>query len=161
MPQLEMDILIEDQGWDVVDLDRIAVSVCTALSDQLGLDKPHEISVLACNDARIAALNAQFRDKPNATNVLSWPSEDLRPETPGALPTPPQMREIGDVALALETCLAEADGQNKSSNHHIAHLLVHGSLHLLGYDHETDADAALMEETEIKTLEKLGIESPY
>jgi len=126
-----------------------------------------EISVLACDDARIKALNAQFRGKDAATNVLSWPTWDLSAEQPGMLPEPPETgtpedpEALGDMALAWETCAREALEQGKAFTDHLSHLIVHSLLHLLGYDHETDKDAELMEETERLILAQLGIDDPY
>ena len=104
----------------------------------------------------IAVLNAAFRDKEAATNVLSWPSAERSPGTP-LTDTP----ELGDIAMAYETCVREAEAGGISLEFHTLHLLVHGTLHLLGYDHEEDADADLMEATETAILAKLGVPNPY
>ena len=121
---------------------------------------------MACNDARIAELNAEFRCKPTPTNVLSWPAEDLSSEIPGAAPnrpTPDFTGEIalGDIAIAWDTCAREAKEQGKPMRDHVTHLIVHGVLHLLGYDHIRDEDATLMERLEVDILCKLGIDDPY
>ena len=122
--------------------------------------------VMGCDDARIAALNTEFRGKPVPTNVLSWPSEDRAAETPGDMPMLPEgasedAEELGDIAISYETCAREAAEQGKSLDDLVTHLIVHAVLHLLGYDHVNDADAALMEGTEIRVLAKLGVANPY
>lgn len=110
------------------------------------------VSVLLGDDASIAALNKQFRGKDGATNVLSFPAA---PDTPGA------EGFLGDIALAAETIAAEAEFQGKSFDNHAAHLIVHGFLHLLGYDHLTEAEAEAMETRERAILKSLGIDDPY
>ena len=124
------------------------------------------MSVLACDDVRIATLNADFRDKPMPTNVLSWPEEDLGPEEAGAEPLTPQpdpdgTLSLGDIAIAYDTCAREAAEQDKPFEAHVTHLLVHGTLHLLGYDHIRDRDATRMEAVEVEVLGKLGLPDPY
>lgn len=120
-----------------------------------------EISVLLCDDARIAELNAAHRGKPAPTNVLSWPAFDLSPSKPGEAPPAPPEGEIGDIAMARETVEREASAQHLTVEAHFAHLFAHGVLHLLGYDHEHDEDAALMERLERRALAAMGIDDPY
>lgn len=157
----EIDILIEDPRWQAVGLDTLAAGAAAAALGIAGIGGPREISILAADDARIAALNAAHRGKDGATNVLSWPAEDLAPDMPGARPNPPGLPELGDIALAYETCAGEATAHGIPVSAHVSHLIVHGVLHLLGYDHETDADATLMESLEIKALENMGLHNPY
>ena len=155
-----VETIIEDEGWDIVDLDLRAQVAATEVLRHVGLDPTlYEASVLGCNDARIADLNRDFRNKPQPTNVLSWPSEDR--SVSGATPLPPQDTELGDIAIALETCVRQAETQGKTVADHVTHLLVHAMLHLLGYDHETEPDAAIMERIEVETLAKMGIADPY
>lgn len=158
------DTLIEDDRWQALDLAALAEKAARATLTHLGLDpNAHEIAILACDDARIAALNTDFRGKPAPTNVLSWPSRDRAPDTPGARPAPPSGPdpELGDIAIAYDTCAAEAEAAGKALPDHVTHLIVHGVLHLLGYDHIRDQDATLMEATEVGILGKLGIGDPY
>lgn len=110
------------------------------------------VSLLLGDDAAISQLNKQFRGKDGPTNVLSFPP------APGD-----QTGEnfLGDIALAAETIVEEAQFQGKRFEHHAAHLAVHGFLHLLGYDHLTDADAQVMEERERAILASIGIPDPY
>lgn len=163
-----VDLVIEDDRWDEESLHVLAERAARATLSCLGLATDgYEIVLLACNDARIATLNADFRGKPQATNVLSWPSWDLSSESAGSLPdpapdaTPDNPESLGDIALARDTCLREATEQGKTMDDHLTHLIVHSVLHLLGYDHIRDKDAALMEETETRILASLGVADPY
>ena len=159
------DTLIEDVRWEQIDLKAIAEQAATAvLRHQSLASDEFEISILACDDARIAALNADFRSKSKPTNVLSWPSEERSAQTSGAAPQRPSASadpELGDIAIAFETCAAEAAEGGKSLRDHATHLIVHAVLHLLGYDHIRDADATLMETIEVEILGKLGLSDPY
>lgn len=159
---MDIDCLVEEPLWAASGIEQIAGSAAKAVSTQLGLaGKGFEISLLACNDARIAGLNESFRGKPQPTNVLSWPSEERGAERAGDPPLPPKDPELGDIAIAYQTCLREAEAAGRSLKDHASHLVVHGILHLLGYDHERDEDATLMEGIETEILGKLGIEDPY
>ncbi|GAA0302545.1 rRNA maturation RNase YbeY [Rhodovulum strictum] len=165
---MSVEIVFEDDRWDAAGLAPLAEAACAAALAHLGLDpETCEISLLACDDARIAGLNAEFRGKPAPTNVLSWPAEDLAAEEDGDAPHPPEQppegmpTELGDIAIAYETCAREACEQGISFNHHVTHLVVHGCLHLLGYDHIRPQDAALMEGLEVEILAKLGVADPY
>jgi probable rRNA maturation factor len=162
------DTIIEAHGWEPLGLEQLAEAAAQAALAECGLAaRGYEIAVLACDDARIAVLNADFRGKPQATNVLSWPAWDLAAEAEGAVPDlPPEPEDdmpesLGDIAIALETCLNEAQAAGKRPRDHVTHLIVHGVLHLLGYDHIRDADARLMESIEVAILGKLGVADPY
>ena len=162
-----VDCLTEDHRWEALGLDALAEAAAAATLRQLGLDPAeYEISLLGCNDTRIAALNADFRGKPQPTNVLSWPSDERGAGIPGKLPHAPVLSgepptELGDIAIAYETCAAEAVQAGKPLVDHCTHLIVHGTLHLLGFDHERDLDATLMEGIEAQILGNLGIADPY
>ncbi|RKF17274.1 rRNA maturation RNase YbeY [Roseovarius spongiae] len=159
------ETLVEDARWTSVDLPGLAETAAQATLAHLGLDPADwEIAVLGCDDARIAALNADFRDRPQPTNVLSWPAEDRGPRDPGAAPDAPwpgDDPELGDIAIAYDTCAREAGAAGRPLAAHATHLVVHAVLHLLGYDHIRDADAALMQALEVRILCKLGIDDPY
>jgi len=162
-----IDILTEDSRWDALDLTGLSERALSETLVHLGLDAAQaDVSILACNDARIAELNNTFRDKAGPTNVLSWPSEDLAPEDPGAAPDRPApdpdgSLPLGDIALAYDTCAREAEALGKPMTEHVTHLVVHGVLHLLGYDHIRDPDATLMQTIEAEILGKLGYDDPY
>lgn len=155
-----IDVIIEDDRWQAAGLEALAERACGAALDHMGIDGA-EISVLACDDARIAELNGTFREKPQPTNVLSWPSEERGADAPGGDPLPPEDLELGDIAIAWETSARESAEAGKAFSDHVSHLLVHATLHLLGYDHIDDKDAALMEGLEVEILGKLGIADPY
>lgn len=163
---MTLDVLIEDSRWDAEALEALVTKCEAATLGALGLDVDVcEGSVLACGDAKIKELNADFREKDKATNVLSWPAEE-RGADEGAVPDLPQADmfgaiELGDIAISYDTCAAEAREAAKPFEHHVSHLLVHGILHLLGYDHINDADAAIMERLETELLETLGVPDPY
>lgn len=157
----EIELNVEDPRWQASDPEGIIARVFAAVRRELSLPPQSEISVLLCDDARIVPLNQSFRSKAQPTNVLSWPSEERAAQLPGGTPYAPTSPELGDIALAYETCAGEATAQSKSFHDHVTHLVLHGLLHLLGYDHETEQDAALMEGLERKILANLGIEDPY
>jgi probable rRNA maturation factor len=162
-----VDCVIEDTRWEAFGLEPLAEAAARATLAALDLaTSGYLIVVMGCDDARIAVLNADFRGKSQPTNVLSWPSEDRAAGSPGALPDVPEPdmddpTELGDIALAWETCAREAAEQGKLHKDHVTHLVVHGMLHLLGYDHVDDADATLMEQTEARILVSLGVADPY
>ena len=161
MPDIS-DCVIEDARWEACDLPSIAERATRAALAIAGLQgEDWEVVVMACDDARIATLNADFRSKPVPTNVLSWPAEALGAATAGETPLAPEGPELGDIAIAFETCEAEARDQGIEFAAHVAHLIVHAVLHLLGYDHIEDADATLMEGLEIKALASMGVQNPY
>ncbi|MDJ0822926.1 MAG: rRNA maturation RNase YbeY [Paracoccaceae bacterium] len=161
------DTILEDDRWQQPDLAALAEGAAKATLTHLGHDPAnYEIAVLGCDDRRIATLNADFRGKPQPTNVLSWPETDLSADAPGASPdAPPQddtgPHPLGDIAIAYDTCAREAAAAGKSLPDHATHLIVHGLLHLLGYDHVRDADATLMEGLEVAILGNLGLPDPY
>ena len=159
-------INLEDERWATLHFEALATRVCDATLRYMDIDPQcFEISLLACNDARIADLNADFRGKPAATNVLSWPAQERaragrHPHKPNCDPRG-MPEELGDIAISYDTCVAEATAANKPATDHVTHLLIHGVLHLLGYDHISDQDAAIMQALEVEVLGKLGISDPY
>jgi len=157
------DVIIEDDRWEAVGLAALAErGVAAALAHQGLAPGNWEVSVLACGDARIAALNDDFRGKAQATNVLSWPSAERGPAESGARPdSPVGDPELGDIAIAWETCAREAAQAGRPLADHATHLIVHGTLHLLGYDHVREADGDLMEAAETAILAGLGLPDPY
>ena len=153
---VEADVSEEwDSRTDWESLADRAVRTAIAHSRHASLaDRDCELSVKFTSDEEVRSLNAAWRSKDKPTNVLSFPmaeEEELD-----------QAPMIGDVVLAHGVCAAEAADRQLPIESHAAHLVVHGTLHLLGYDHETsDADAELMEETERKALAAIGIADPY
>ncbi len=145
-----IDVEIEAQAWTAAQADAEAL-VRTAAEAVLAEERlsDRNLVVLLTDDLAVQALNARFRGKDKPTNVLSFP----------APPNPEQ--HLGDVALAFETCAREAAEQGKPLAHHLQHLVAHGVLHLLGYDHMTDEEASDMEGLERIVLAGLGIPDPY
>lgn len=163
---ITVDVIVEAADWAALDLAAIAERAASAVAARLGLRGPAELSVLATSDAAVARLNADFRGKPAPTNVLSWPAQPLAPPAPGQPPPRPEPDAtgelaLGDIALAWETCAREAEIGGKPLADHATHLVVHAILHLLGYDHTCDEDAALMEGLETEILTALGLPDPY
>ena len=149
-----LHIVIEHNGWKSIRglkaLAEKAVEVATPIAQ-----RKKEITLLFADDATLKTLNYDWRGKNKPTNVLSFPANpDLK--LPRGEPKP-----LGDIALGYETLVREADEAGKTLKAHTTHLIVHGVLHLLGYDHMNDADAAKMEAREILILKKLGIADPY
>jgi probable rRNA maturation factor len=157
-----VEVVVEDPRWSEAGVEAVAERAAAAALTAAGRDPElHEIGLLACDDARIAALNAEFRGKPTPTNVLSWPAfAGQPPEEPPGLPGEGPLF-LGDLALAYDTCLREAEAAGVPLADHVAHLVVHGVLHLLGHDHGDDAEAEAMEDLESKVLARLGVANPY
>jgi probable rRNA maturation factor len=152
---LTVDILAESPRWEAQpraeETVRRAIAQAAAIE---GTAAPGaEVSVLLCDDAVIAALNARWRGRDEPTNVLSFPAP------PAADPAAPA--HLGDIAIACETVTREAQERDHPVAEHLAHLAVHGFLHLLGYDHGTDGEAERMERLERDILATLGIPDPY
>ncbi len=163
----DVDVVIEDDRWRALDLDGLAGRAVVEALGVAGISgADYEICVMGCSDARIAGLNAAFRDKGAATNVLSWPAFDLLPDPETGIP--PAIPDscgpdpgLGDIAIAFDTCEREAAEKGVPMADHVCHLVVHGCLHLLGYDHLDDIQAAVMEGLEIKALASMGVKNPY
>jgi probable rRNA maturation factor len=155
-PFLEIDIGIESDNWlKVHDLEARIVSAIHAAARHAGiaLRKGAEVSILLTDDATVRTLNRSWRKQDKPTNVLSFPAA-----TPAGLGKAPM---LGDIAVAFETVAREAHADGKTLDDHLLHLVVHGFLHLLGFDHLDDAEAGIMEDYERKILGSLGISDPY
>lgn len=147
--RVNFDITIQ-AGWARPDLDMAALSAraAGALGDEILPSGPYEVSLVLTSDAQIQKLNHQYRQKDSPTNILSFPTVNA----PGLL---------GDIILAYETIAREAAAKGAALEDHAAHLIIHGLLHLRGYDHQEEDAASAMEAIEIAALEKLGIANPY
>jgi len=159
VPPLNVDITRQSEAWDLAAEEVVLRTVQTAfLETGKGLKGPHELSVLLADNEFIHTLNRKYRGKDKPTNVLSFPQADLQVTDDAGL-----MGEValGDVVLAIETVEEEARAQAKTFEHHLTHLVVHGVLHLLGYDHESDADAEEMEALEVEILKGMKVTNPY
>lgn len=152
-----VDIVANSDLWVKADFDcRYARTVAqSALLDAVPSScTPTEVAIVLSCDAESQELNNRWRGQDKPTNVLSFPDDAPRPS--GAVPN-----QLGDIVLAYETIASEAEAMNRPFDHHVAHLIVHGILHLSGYDHESDSDAEAMEAREVAILAQLGIANPY
>lgn len=161
-PAIHVDISVSDPQWkDIPDFETLSLTVAKKVLDsamlprQIEKKKALEVSVLLANDALIQVLNREHRKIDRPTNVLSFAFLD----EPGAMNG--DTVALGDVVLSYETIEREAREQGKFIRDHALHMLVHGTLHLLGYDHQNNDDATVMETLEIRVLESLGIQNPY
>ncbi len=148
----DIDILIEAPGWKTIPGVKMVVERAVIATLAAAKLEPAGVSVMLGNDAAVRELNAQYRGKDSPTNVLSFPAPAV-PGQPAVI--------LGDIVLAYETCRAEAEAEGKMLAHHMTHLVIHGVLHLLGYNHETEAEAEAMEAHEVALLAGLGIANPY
>lgn len=148
-----VDILVEEKQWTdalpaLEDCALAALGAAAAANEVQGT-----VSVLFADDGRMKALNSQYRGRDKPTNVLSFPTGDM--------PSPLADVVLGDLVLGFETVAREAAAADLSLKNHLSHLLVHGYLHLLGYDHETEDEAVEMEALEVAILKTLDIANPY
>ena len=139
-----IDIAIQAEGWG--DCSSLAATAIAAVAAQLEAPRVGELSLVLSDDAQVRVLNRDYRGKDKATNVLSFPQSGML---------------LGDIVLARETVAREALAKGVSFEAHTAHLIMHGWLHLQGFDHEGEVEAEEMEAIEIAALETLGIDNPY
>jgi probable rRNA maturation factor len=154
---LEVDVVVESGDWsDGGLLEGLAHRAATAIAarSEIAILLPATVTVAFADDASVRRLNSRYRGQDKPTNVLSFPA-------PAIARAAGQVPYIGDVVLAQETVRREAHELGIPLQHHILHLLVHGILHLMGYDHETDADATSMETLETLILAALDVADPY
>lgn len=149
-----LDIIVEAQAWNALRGVKPALRrAISAAAAPMRLDEA-ELAIVLTDDAAIRELNRRWRGRDRPTNVLSFPTHGLAP--PGSGPRP-----LGDVVIAYETMAREAREQGLPLTHHLTHLAVHGFLHLLGYDHESDTEAETMEQLERDILARLDVPDPY
>jgi probable rRNA maturation factor len=146
-PALEIDVVIESGEWPS-DAEAVVHEAVTQASRTQ--TRGRAVVVLLTNDAAVQRLNATWRGFDKPTNVLSFPAPEGDPSG-----------MLGDIAIAYETTAREAGEENKPLAHHLAHLVVHGFLHLIGHDHDNDHEADAMEQLEREILAKLGVPDPY
>jgi probable rRNA maturation factor len=152
---VDIDIFVEAGDWPAqAELARLVDRAVAAAFAETGTNGASELSIVFSDDAHVQTLNAQWRGKDKPTNVLSFPAFSFAKGDP----LPPM---LGDIVLAAETVAGEAALEDKPLANHITHLVTHGLLHLLGYDHETDAEAEEMEAIERGALARLAIPDPY
>jgi probable rRNA maturation factor len=170
--RLALTILAEAGDWSAfTGRDAAIRAAADALAGHPRCESAHaaEACVVLADDALVQSLNRSYRGKDTPTNVLSFPfqappggraPDDVDDGIATAM-TGPEPRQLGDVVLAAETVAREASAQAVPPVHHLQHLVVHGLLHLMGFDHETDAQAEVMEGLEVEILMSLGIGNPY
>lgn len=157
-----IDVAMQDEAWEALDMveqtviKAVETTVEFANLPHLAKDRPLEICMVLANDDLVQILNREYRGKDKPTNVLTFAALDGE-----SAPDPGGQLSLGDVFLSLETLRQEAEEQNKPFHDHLIHLCVHGTLHLLGYDHIEEDDATVMEMLEIKILSRMGIQNPY
>lgn len=149
-----IDIAIQYDSWNETfsDIDALVQAAVAQILSALDTPKLGELSIALVSDADIQILNRDYRGKDKPTNVLSFPATNT---LDGPAPI------LGDIVLALETVIREAEEKPTTLEAHLSHLIIHGFLHLQGYDHETDDTAAEMEALEITALAALNIDNPY
>jgi len=158
-PEVEIGIEVETPEWSraLAGCEAICRNAAIAALEQAGgfrdYDGPIEVGLLLADDETVRELNRTWRGQDKPTNVLSFPDGS---DVPSGAP-----RMLGDIVLAYGTVAAEAEAQGKTLEHHLVHLVVHGMLHLLGYDHENDREAEEMEGLETEILAGFGIADPY
>ena len=144
------DLIVETEGWPSEDeLRHLCADAINAVNKELNVEKSNTFCLLFTDDGALKDLNSRFRDRQTSTNVLSFPA-NVDDDS-----------YLGDIALAQETVFREAQETSIPVTHHIAHLVMHGFLHLQGYDHQTEAEAEQMEAIERKALQHIGIADPY
>jgi probable rRNA maturation factor len=149
------NVIVDDAAWNIIaDLEAMTLAAVAAVFPDGRGSSPCSVDVLFTSDAEIQILNRDFRKIDKPTNVLSFPAS-LMPVVPG------EMAHLGDIVIAFETVEREAREQQKSLSHHVTHLIVHATLHLLGHDHENEDEAEIMEGKECQILARLNIADPY
>jgi probable rRNA maturation factor len=153
------EVLIVADCWHAEpDSEAVVVRAVEAAASLIDADTGEaELAVMLTDDAGIRTLNSNWRSIDKPTNVLSFPA--LQPASGHEPDDAPRM--LGDIAIAYQTTRREADDEQKPFSHHLSHLAVHGFLHLVGYDHEKDGEAEVMENLEREILATLGIPDPY
>ena len=161
-PMVAVDVSIEDDGWVRVigagGVEAVTSVVRVALAAG-GLQRMAEIGVRFADNAAVRDLNRVYRGRDEPTNVLSFALCDGEDTRIVAAEKAPLL--LGDLVLGLETVLTEAEGQQKAARDHTYHLLIHGALHLMGFDHQSEAEAERMERLETRLCARFGIHDPY
>jgi len=159
-PAVQMEVVVRSARWRRQPRAATVVRSALLAAAKAASTRRAELAIVLSHDSAIQALNRDWRGKNTPTNVLSFASAP-----PGTMPKGGKSGKtspyIGDIVIAYETTAREAVAEGKSFNHHLAHLAVHGFLHLVGYDHENDSDAEAMERIERRILRRLGIPDPY
>lgn len=160
MTSYEIDISVQDERWCVA-LPEIEILTRSAITKVLKQSKycneSLEVSIVLANDDFVQELNKTYRHQDKPTNVLSFPQTEANDIQEQSLP----LINLGDIIIAYETIIKESEEQNKPITNHYTHMLIHGALHLLHYDHQSDDEAQIMEALEIEILNTMDIKNPY
>ena len=165
-----INIIFKDKRWVKIPLEEIGKGALKLIIDKfLGQDNNFEVSILASDDAEIRELNKNFRGNDSSTNIISWPEHETQSNQLGQIPDLVDKLKsgfegltfLGNIAISFDRCSIEAEGKNIQFEDHVLHLLLHGCLHLIGFDHQNELDANLMEDIEIRLLSVVGIKNPY
>jgi probable rRNA maturation factor len=164
--KLNIDMDIQEKAWlaNLSDLKVLVIRVSNSFVSYIKLNKyadTIEFSLIFMNNAGIEKLNLQYRAKDKPTNTLSFPAQELNIKEIDKIKFPDRFLILGDLVFSYAIIEDEAKEQNKSFVDHFTHLLIHGLLHLIGFDHEENDEAEEMERIEVAILATLGIESPY
>ena len=151
---VQIEVIVRSARWRNRPTAKTIVKSAILVAAKAVSTRPTELVIVLSDDSAIRTLNLDWRGKNAPTNVLSFPA----PAPGKGRPASPYM---GDIVIAYQTTAREAAAEGKPFNHHLAHLAVHGFLHLLGYDHENDSDAEKMERLERRILKRLAIPDPY
>jgi probable rRNA maturation factor len=157
--KITIDTDARSKRWSEGDIRAIKRAIKTTITQEVKkVRREVTVSLVLSTDNHVQTLNKQWRKKDEPTNILSFPTHALNhaKDYPAKMQIP-----LGDLALAYETCMNEAKEKNIKFVHHLTHLAIHGTLHLLGYDHETDEDHNLMIDAELQAMAELGLANPY
>ena len=166
MGRVKIELRVRHAAWrsavpELVRLTRRAAASAVAVAPPMPAERSAELAVLFVDDARMKALNQRYRGQDKPTNVLAFAAQESAPSASPARVPEPSTLLLGDVVLAYETTVREAKAAGKPVAAHVGHLVVHGVLHLLGYDHHRAREARAMEALEVRALEAIGLPDPY
>ena len=156
----KIEVIVGADGWSKIlsSFEFIDTAARLALhsSGKKVVDPTHSVAILLSSDNHVRELNKLHRGKDQVTNVLSFPANQLQIAGKETEPV-----HIGDIIVGLETIIAESENQNKTIKDHVTHLVIHAVLHILGYNHESEREAKIMENLETDLMKKLGLADPY
>ena len=156
-----VDIIVDSPLWKARRGVKAVLQRAIAEAAAMAATTEGELAIVLTDDSAIRALNRDWRGKDQPTNVLSFPACNTLPASRRAGAQPGRVRLLGDIVIAYETMAREALAERRPFRHHLAHLAVHGFLHLVGHDHDADAEADAMEALEIAVLARLDVPNPY
>jgi probable rRNA maturation factor len=158
---VKLEVIVRSALWQKRRTAKSVIKKAISAAAQAASTAPAELAIVLSNDSGIQALNRDWRGKDQPTNVLSFPAAPIQSARKGSSKSRVPPPYIGDIVIAYQTTAREAVADGKPFDHHLAHLAVHGYLHLLGYDHENDRDAEIMERLERRILKRLAVPDPY